>query len=394
MSYQLSGSVGSFPASGSGSVSYALASASASASTAASRISSRRPSRASAAGGCGDCQANNLESEVERAILASQNPLPVEGSEEIEAIGHRGIFANKPELERWRGKLPLAEYKLYEDPNPQIIKRKPVEKVKYIQDIQVKYFKPPPAGAPGEILIKQQPDVPTTPAPPLVIRKPVDAAKTPEPLIVREAPPCPPKPIPSKTITVPGKTIPPPPRKVVVEKLPVPPPKPQPIVIERWLPYEGPAKRKVVYEKPCPLKPPCPPKNLIIEWESADVEIEKREEHLEVVVADPVEYRRRYQFNKQRTDLPEVVRAVKSKVAASARAADSLPELEGDVAALKLVDLDKEGLGEYRSFVSSVSGEPTASKGCGNAAPCRAPAPAPTPAPASCGCNAGNAFAF
>ena len=364
---------GSAYASGSASASYASGSASASYAASTRSSGSRSGNKAS----------SNVVSEVERQIINAQQPIAINETEEIEAIGHRGIFANRTELQAWRGKLPLAEYKIYEDPNPQIIRKKNAEKIKYIQNIKIRYLKPPPPGAPGDLVIKQQPDVATTPAPPLVIRKPVDAAKTPEPLIVREAPPCPPPPIPSKTIIVPGKTIPPPPRKVVIEKLPEQPPKPQPIVIERWLPYDGPAKRKVVYEKPCPLRPPSPPKNLIIEWDKPQVEIEKREENLGVVLTDPVEYRRRYQFNKQRSDLPEVVRSIQSNAPAPAAPAKQLPELEGDLAALKLIDLDKEGLSEYKSLLGSISGEPTSSSsgGCG----CSAPTPAPAPAP--CGCN-------
>ena len=390
-----------------GSYSFETSSASASAAAAApaSRTSTRRSSRASVArgGNCGGCEANNVESEIERQILNATRPIPINETEEIEAIGYRGIYANRSELERWKGQLPLSEYIIYEDPDPKIIRKKVDEKLKYIQDIQVKYYKPPPQAEAGEIVIKQQPDVPTTPAPPLVIRKPVDAAKTPEPLVVREAPPCPPPPIPSKVITVKGNTQPPPPRKVVIEKLPPFPPKPQPLVIERWLPYDGPAKRKVVYDKPCPLKPPCPPKNLIIEWESGDVEIEKRIKHHQVIILDPVEYRRRYQFNKQRADLPELVTSIKSEISdETLSSGPSLPELEGDVAALKLVDLDKEGLSEYRDFINSITAEPTSSTGCQQSSSCgSAPSPsavvvaspAPAPAPAPCGtCNGGNAF--
>lgn len=53
------------------------------------------------------------------------------------------------------------------------------------------------------------------------------------------------------------------------------PAKPQQIFIERWLPYDQP-KQRVIYQ---PAKPTCcipDPKNVVIQWDSPDVEICRR----------------------------------------------------------------------------------------------------------------------
>jgi len=47
-------------------------------------------------------------SEIEHAILRSNDPIPVNESEEISAIGQRGIYANKAEVAKWRGPLPIV----------------------------------------------------------------------------------------------------------------------------------------------------------------------------------------------------------------------------------------------------------------------------------------------
>jgi len=69
-------------------------------------------------------------------------------------------------------------------------------------------------------------------------------------LFLKEAPPERPRSIEPRVIKISGKLLPPPPRKVVIERLPQMPNKPQPIIIERWLPYQTEnVKRRVVFQK-------------------------------------------------------------------------------------------------------------------------------------------------
>jgi hypothetical protein len=132
------------------------------------------------------------------------------------------------------------------DPAPLLVRKKPVERVQYTQNVSLKFLKPPPAPKPGDIVIEQESDVQVPPAPALLVRqKPAQPIK-PAPAIVRERPPQPPAPIPPKHITIPGKVLPPPPRKVITERLPQLPPLPQDIIIERWLGYDR-RTRNVVF---------------------------------------------------------------------------------------------------------------------------------------------------
>merc|ERR1719223_1686095 len=145
---------------------------------------------------------------------------------------------NKAEVNAWRGDLAISEYKIYEDSNPQIINKRVEQQVEYVQELAIRYLRPPTPPAPGEIVITQEPNTSVGPAPPLIIRQAAARASTPEPLVVREAPPQPPAPVGPKRITISGKKNPPPPRKVVVE---------------RWLPYAE-TKRRVVFNKAADVK--------------------------------------------------------------------------------------------------------------------------------------------
>ena len=59
--------------------------------------------------------------------------------------------------------LPLDQYKINADPNPIVVRKKPAEKVQYTQQISVKFLKPPPLQQPGDIIIRQEPDVQAPP---------------------------------------------------------------------------------------------------------------------------------------------------------------------------------------------------------------------------------------
>jgi hypothetical protein len=217
-------------------------------------------------------------------------------------------------------------------------------------------LRPPTPPAPGEIFIKQDGSIPTAPAPPLVIRQQPPRPCTPEPLVIREAPPTPPEQVCRKVITISGKRVPPPPRKVIIERLAPLPSKPQSILIERWLPYAQ-VKRRVIFQKSTEAEVVClKPRNVIIQWETPKVNIKKEFKYLGIIHANPAEYIQRYgNVLKNSRDLPQFVHDIKTPdgvVLASDYHYNPVHELEGDVEALKLVDLEREGLSEYREILA------------------------------------------
>jgi hypothetical protein len=186
-------------------------------------------------------------------------------------------------------------------------------------------------------------------------------------------PPC----LPLQVVSLPGKVHDPPPRKVVVERMPQLPPKPQPVLIEKWLPYEK-QKRRVIYQPPSFVAgPPEKPKNVIVQWHMPNSIVKKNVRYLGVENADPKEYQAKYGSSlKETNELPKFVgefdcaakfinttttTTSESKLipsdlifdAGNARfnqAGGDFVELVGDLEALNLIDLDKEGLGFYRNF--------------------------------------------
>ena len=131
-------------------------------------------------------------SEIEQAILRSSDPITINESEEITVNGQRGIWANRAEVVNWRGAIPITQYAINEDSNPELITKRTVQQLEYIQELAIRYLRPPTPPAPGEIIIQQQANTLTPPAPPLIIRQQPARPATPEPLVVREAPPQPP----------------------------------------------------------------------------------------------------------------------------------------------------------------------------------------------------------
>lgn len=260
---------------------------------------------------------------------------------------------NKEEVQNWRGEISIDKYLINEDANPEIITKRVDRSIEYVQELAIRYLRPPTPPAPGEIVITMEPNVATGPAPPLIIRQQPPRASTPEPLVVREAPPEAPPAVGTKKITISGKRLPPPPRKVVIERLAPLPSKPQNVIIERWLPY-GEVKRRVIFNKSSQPDPVvAKPKNVIVQWEAPAVAIKKEVKYLGVIKANPAEYVDRYGVSlKASRELPQFVLDIKTPsdiVLASEHKYNPVFELEGDVEALKYVDLDREGLGEYRT---------------------------------------------
>jgi len=171
----------------------------------------------------------------------------------------------------------------------------------------VRYLKPPTPPAPGEIIIKQEPNVLPAPAPPIVIRQQPARPCTPEPLVIREAPPQPPPCIGQQIITISGRRLPAPPRKVVIERMAPIPSKPQSVLIERWMPYAQ-VKRKVIFQAAPPDPVMVSPRNIIVQWEAPEVCVKKDIRHLGIICANPCDYAARYGSSmKKPCELPKFV---------------------------------------------------------------------------------------
>lgn len=297
-------------------------------------------------------------SSVEAAILRSSVPIDLLDStaEEISVSGHRGIWLNKAEVANWRGLLPINQYSINEDANPEIITKRTQQNLTYIQELAIRYLRPPTPPPPGDIVITQEVNSFTPPAPPLVIRQQPARPATPEPLVIRESPPQPPPQVGRKVITISGKRLPPPPRKVIIERLAPLPSKPQGIMIERWLPYNQ-TKRRVIFQKAQDTDAiVVKPRNVIIQWEAPQVTVKKDLKYLGIIRANPVEYVQRYGSTlKKPNELPDFVLDIQPPqgiVLAADYKYNQVHELEGEVQALKLVDLEKEGLAQYREQVN------------------------------------------
>jgi len=308
-------------------------------------------------GGASASSASSAEfmSQIEQSILRATNPIEISETEELTVIGQRGIWLNKQEVNAWRGDLAITEYKIYEDSNPQIINKRYEQRFEYVQELAIRYLRPPTPPAAGEIVIVQEPNVATGPAPPLIIRQAAGRAATPEPLVLREAPPQPPTPIGPKRITISGKRNPPPPRKVVIERLAPLPAKPQNVIVERWLPYGGEQKRRVVFQAAAASAEVANPRNVIVQWAEPEVSIKQEVKYLGVIRANPVEYVQRYGAElKVHSALPQFVQDIKTpsevgQLAWEYKGSSAVATLEGQLEGFKFVNLDTEGMTEYRS---------------------------------------------
>ena len=294
-------------------------------------------------------------SQMETAILRSQIPIDINETEEITVLGERGIWANKDEVVQWQGVIPINQYVINEDQHPEIITKKSTQHLEYVQELAIRYLRPPTPPTPGEIIITQEANSSIAPAPPLIIRQQPARAETPEPLVIREAPPEPPVVVGRKVITISGKRLPPPPRKVIIERLAPLPSKPQNVIIERWLPYST-VKRRVIFNRQDAAAEAiiAKPKNIIVQWEAPQVSIKKEIKYLGVIRANPVEYVQKYGSSlKLSSQLPQFVLDIQTPDEVGVLAADykynSIYELEGQLEGLKFVDLDKEGLSEYKA---------------------------------------------
>lgn len=95
-------------------------------------------------------------SEIEQSIIRSNQPIQINESEEITVNGQRGIWANRAEVANWRGVIPINQYVINEDASPEIITKRSNQTLDYVQELAIRYLRPPTPPAPGEIIIQQQ----------------------------------------------------------------------------------------------------------------------------------------------------------------------------------------------------------------------------------------------
>ena len=241
------------------------------------------------------------------------------------------------------------------DPQPLIVRKKPAAPVNYTQLVSVKFLQPPPPQQPGDIVISQQRDVQAAPVAPRLIRQRPPLPVKPAPMVVRERPPLAPAPIAPEHHVIPGKVIPPPPRKVVIERLPQLPQPPQDIIVERWLEY-GPRARRVVFQ-PAPRLIPAPaPKNVLIQWDSPNVALNRQFRNLGIAAASPAQYVATFGASLvPASAVPALSRGIRP--ANGARLAAEHPphpvRLVGDVAALSLINRAANHLAASGSFAAA-----------------------------------------
>jgi len=184
---------------------------------------------------------------------------------------------------------------LFQDPNPQIIRRaNPMGVQTYTQNIRVRFLQPPPVPAPGPLIIREvRPPQPPVP-PPLRLRQVAPPLPTPPPLVLRERPPVPPPVIASQTVVKRLPGIPVPPRSVIIERLPAPPPKPRDIVIERWVQYGPQPKRRTLIQRAGAAHQYAAPRNVIIQYEQSPARIVRNFQRLGVTAFSPSVYVQQY----------------------------------------------------------------------------------------------------
>lgn len=78
-------------------------------------------------------ESSQFLSQIEANILRSREPIDINEHDEIEVFGERGIWANKSESLNWRGTIPISEYVLNNDSQPEIVTKRSKQKIEYTQ---------------------------------------------------------------------------------------------------------------------------------------------------------------------------------------------------------------------------------------------------------------------
>ena len=231
---------------------------------------------------------------------------------------------------------------LTSDANFEVIHKKTAEVLQQTQNVTLKYLRPPPLPAHGDLVIKQGDDVQLPAVAPLVTREAAEPPAAPRTMIIREEPPQRPPTLPAEEIVIPGKTMPAPPRQRIIERMAAAPAPPPSLLIERWLGYPE-QTRRVKFVPGRKLAPLPAPKNIIVKWDAPAVQVRQQLNFAGVSVADPEQYRAKYGASLlMHRQLPPIV----SQFAKNVPAGEVLgvnqvwrkPRLVGDLSALRLVN--------------------------------------------------------
>jgi len=125
------------------------------------------------------------------------------------------------------------------------------------------------------------------------------------------------------------------------------------------LPYAEGGKRRVVFNKAAAVAEAVAPRNVVVQWEEPRVNIRQEVKYLGVIRANPAEYVQRYGSElRVHSALPKFVQDIATpsevgQLAWNYRSSGVTYELEGDLEAFQFVNLDREGLSEYRQQLVS-----------------------------------------
>jgi hypothetical protein len=104
-------------------------------------------------------------------ILASNQPMSMQetGQEKVTVGGETGFLGNRQDIINWSGTLPLDQYPINEDPNPEVIRKRTDQTIAFNQEIAIRYLRPSTPPPPGDILISHEAPLVPPPAPPIVL---------------------------------------------------------------------------------------------------------------------------------------------------------------------------------------------------------------------------------
>ncbi len=121
------------------------------------------------------------------------------------------------------------------------------------------------------------------------------------------------------------------------------------------MPYKEGGKRRVVFNKAAAVAEAVAPRNVVVQWEEPRVNIRQEVKYLGVIRANPAEYVQRYGSDlKVHSAFPKFVQDIATpsevgQLAWNYRSTGGVWELEGDLQGFSLINLDTEGLSEYRA---------------------------------------------
>lgn len=127
-----------------------------------------------------------VTSRIATTILDAKTPLPVNETslQTVRINGQEitGIWVNRDECLNWRGPVPLEQYRINTE-SATVIKKHATHSYDQVQNISVRYLKPPPLQGPGDLIIKEEGNVQLPPAPPIIIRQQAAAVRGAAPLV-------------------------------------------------------------------------------------------------------------------------------------------------------------------------------------------------------------------